>query len=214
MSETDTVVSAMSTSTVAIAKDHGNVGALVMAADYRGLGVVRSLGRRGIPVWVLKQGGHLVASTSRYVRRNVPWPARDDTAEVDELLRLGRKYGLKDWLLFPTDDHAVALISRHHDLLTSQYRITVPPWSQLQFLCDKRLLHQTAHELGIHQPWTVWPHTREELGALDCPFPVILKPAIRQRPNTLAVPKAWRVVDRASLLASYDEASALVESGN
>src|SRR5437773_7841458 len=36
-------------------------GALIMGADYRGLGVVRSLGRRGIPVWVIKQGGHLVA---------------------------------------------------------------------------------------------------------------------------------------------------------
>jgi predicted ATP-grasp superfamily ATP-dependent carboligase len=138
----------------------------------------------------------------------------DDRRQIDLLLDLARKHSLKDWLLFPTDDHAVALISRHHDVLASQYRITVPPWDQLQFLCDKRLLHQTAHELGIHQPWTVWPHTREELGALDCLFPVILKPATRQRPNTLAIPKAWRVVDRASLLASYDEASALVGSGN
>src|SRR5260221_1904939 len=106
------------------------------------------------------------------------------------------------------------MISRHPDALASQYRITVPPWDQLQFLCDKRLLHQPAHELGIHQPWTVWPHTREELGALDCPFPVILKPATRLRPNSLAIPKAWRVVDRASLLACYDEASALVGPGN
>jgi len=32
-------------------------GALVTGADYRGLGIVRSLGRRGIPVWVMKQDG-------------------------------------------------------------------------------------------------------------------------------------------------------------
>src|ERR1700719_461466 len=214
MSETATAAPAIASSTIAMAKHHGNVGALVMAADYRGLGVVRSLGRRGIPVWVLKQGGHLVASTSRYVRRNVPWPARDDTAEVDELLRLGKKHGLKDWLLFPTDDHAVALISRHHDALASQYRITVLPWDQLRFLCDKRLLHQTARELGIHQPWTVWPRTREELGALDCPFPAILKPATRLRRTNVTHPKARRVVDRASLLSRYDEAAALVGPGN
>src|ERR1700732_5544465 len=113
MSETATAAPAIASSTIAIAKHHSNVGALVMAADYRGLGVVRSLGRRGIPVWVLKQGGHLVAATSRYVRRNVPWVARDDCTEIALLLRLGKKYGLKDWLVFPTDDHAVALISRH-----------------------------------------------------------------------------------------------------
>jgi D-aspartate ligase len=214
MSETATVAPAMATSTVTIAKHQSSVGALVMAADYRGLGVVRSLGRRGIPVWLLKQGGHLVAATSRYVRRNVPWPVVDDRRQIDLLLDLGKKHGLKDWLLFPTDDHAVALISRHRDVLASQYRISVPPWNQLRFLCDKRLLHQTAQELGIHQPWTVWPRTREELGALDCKFPAILKPATRLRRTSLSVPKAWRVVDRASLLARYDEASALVGPGN
>jgi len=214
MSQTATVVPAMVTSTVAVTENRSNTGALVMGADYRGLGVVRSLGRRGIPVWVLKQGGHLVATTSRYVRRNVPWPAVDQHKQADLLLDLGRKHELRDWLLFPTDDYAVALISRHHDMLASQYRISVPPWHQLQLLCDKRLLHQTAHELGIHQPWAVWPRTKDELAALDCPFPAILKPASRQRSSSLAIPKAWRVVDRSSLLSRYDEASALVGSTN
>lgn len=194
---------------------HGSdVGALVMAADYRGLGLVRSLGRRGIPVWVLKHGGHLVATTSRYVRRNVPWRDADDADEVNLLLELGRKHELKDWLLFPTDDHAVGLISRHHDMLASQFRVVVPPWNQLRYLCDKRLLHQTAQELGIHQPWTAWPCTEQELRDLDCPFPVILKPAMRLRRNSLAVPKAWHAADRATLLAQYSEASALVGSAN
>jgi predicted ATP-grasp superfamily ATP-dependent carboligase len=165
-------------------------------------------------VWVLKQGGHLVATTSRYVHRNVPWAGADDGREIDLLLDLARKHGLSDWLLFPTDDHAVGLISRHHEALGSQYRISVLPWDQLRYLCDKRLLHHTAQELGIAQPWTAWPRSKEELRKLDCPFPVILKPATRLRRNSLAVPKAWRVVDRASLLARFDEASALVGPGN
>jgi D-aspartate ligase len=202
------------TSPICTPKCDSNVGALVMAADYRGLGVVRSLGRRGIPVWILKQGGNLVASTSRYVRRNVPWPAADDGREIDLLLDLAKKHGLRDWLLFPTDDHAVGLLSRHHAVLSSQYRISVLPWHQLQYLCDKRLLHQVAQELSIPQPWTAWPRSKEELGKFDCPFPAILKPATRLRRNSLFVPKAWRVVDRRSLLRLYDEASALVGAGN
>src|SRR6202047_5590085 len=99
MSETATAAPAIASSTIAIAKHHSNVGALVMAADYRGLGVVRSLGRRGIPVWVLKQGGHLVAATSRYVRRNVPWPAAEDGAQIALLLDLAKRQRLKNWLL-------------------------------------------------------------------------------------------------------------------
>jgi D-aspartate ligase len=189
-------------------------GALVMAADYRALGVVRSLGRQGIPVWVLKQGGHLVAAVSKYVRRNVSWSAAGDTAEVEQLLSLGAEHSLDGWLLFPTDDHAVALISRHHQLLSRQYTVTVPPWELLRFACDKRLLHETAGKLGIPQPWTTWPRSREELASLDCPFPVILKPATRFRPNTLAVPKAWRVDNRSSLLERYDQATAAVGPDN
>jgi predicted ATP-grasp superfamily ATP-dependent carboligase len=185
-----------------------------MAADYRALGVARSLGRRGIPVWVLKHGGHLVASTSRYVRRNLPWPAMEDEQQIDLLLTIAARHNLKGWVLFPTDDHAVALTSRYSASLASQYRLTVPPWEQLQWALDKRVLHHTARELGVHQPWTVWPGNREELVVLECPFPVILKPATRLRPNSLATPKAWYVENRDSLLARFDEASAIVGSEN
>src|SRR5207248_304767 len=103
---------------VAIAGTPEIAGALVMAADYRGLGVARSLGRRGIPVWVLKQGGHLIAATSRYVRRSIPWPAVDDRKGIDLLLGLAARHNLDGWVLFPTDDHAVALTSRYHEILS------------------------------------------------------------------------------------------------
>jgi predicted ATP-grasp superfamily ATP-dependent carboligase len=144
----------------------------------------------------------------------VPWPDTNSDKEIHLLLDLGKKHGLKDWILFPTDDHAVGLISRHHGVLASQYRVSVAPWDQLRYLCDKRLLHHKSQQLGIPQPWTAWPRTKEELATLDCVFPAILKPATRLRRNNLAVPKAWRVVDRTSLLARFDEASALVGPGN
>lgn len=185
-----------------------------MGADYRGLGVVRSLGRRGIPVWLIKQGGHLVAAASRYVRRRISWPEGNDSRKIDFLLEFGAAHHLKGWMLFPTDDYTVSLISRHHEALARQYQLTVSPWEKLRWACDKRLLHQLARRVMVHQPWTVWPSTREELAAIDCPFPVILKPAVRLKPNSLAIPKAWRAEDRKSLLARYDEASALVSPEN
>src|SRR5437867_2002655 len=45
-------------------------GALVTGADYRALGVVRSLGRRRVPVWVLRSGADMLAATSRYACRS------------------------------------------------------------------------------------------------------------------------------------------------
>ena len=66
--------------------------ALVLGGNYRALGVVRSLGRQGIPVWVVKQDGHVLAGLSRYAERTLPWPAGDDTLKVGYLEELATKY--------------------------------------------------------------------------------------------------------------------------
>jgi D-aspartate ligase len=192
----------------------GVPGALVMGADYRALGVARSLGRRGIPVWIINQGGHLVASVSRFVRRRLPWPATDDRSRVEYLLALCATHHLNGWLLIPTDDYTVGLQSRNHEALENSYRLTVPPWEKLRWACDKRLLHLLAKKLQVQQPWTACPSSREELAKMDCPFPVILKPAVRLRPSSLAVPKAWLAEDRNALLRRYDEASNLLSLEN
>src|SRR5262249_3057863 len=55
-----------------------------------------------------------------------------------------------------------------------------------------------------------YPADRAEVNALECAFPAILKPAVKERPNEFTNAKAWRVEDRAALLAGYDEACALV----
>lgn len=181
-----------------------------MGADYRALGVARSLGRRRVPVWMIRQGGHLVAAASRYVRRTVPWPDGEDAEKIDFLLNLSIKNGLKDWVLIPTDDYGVTLASVYHDLLSKQYRVTVPRWERLRWACDKRLLHELAGRVGIHRPWTKCITAHEEVADVDCPFPVILKPAIRQKPSSLAIPKAWRADDRETLCARFKQASRLI----
>jgi len=214
MAATATIPNLIESSARDAATSSGTCGALVMGADYRALGVVRSLGRRGIPVWVINQGGHLVAAASRYVRRRLPWPAGDDREKVDFLLALCAEHQLGGWMLVPTDDYTVGLISGHHELLASKYRVTVPAWEKLRWACDKRLLHRLAEKLLVDQPWTACPSNREELAKIDCPFPVILKPGTRLRPSTLAVPKAWLVKDYISLLRRYDEASALLSPKN
>jgi D-aspartate ligase len=186
-------------------------GALVTGADYRGLGVIRSLGRRGVPVWVLNHAGHLVGTVSRYATRTLRWPLDDARRQVEFLLELAATEKLKDWVLFPTDDEDVVLFARHHELLSAHYQLTTPPWEVVRWLCDKRLLYQLAKDLALERPWTFCPRNREEIVLLDCPFPVILKPAMRVAFNRLSADKAWRFEDRASLLAGYDEACKLMD---
>src|SRR5207245_5585754 len=62
----------------------------------------------------------------------------------------------------------------------------------------------------LDQPSTICPRNRNELAKLNCTFPVIVKPTIREADNPLTAAKAWLVDDRDSLLARYDEACALM----
>lgn len=186
-------------------------GALVTGADYRGLGVIRSLGRRAIPIWVLNHAGHLVGAVSRYADRTLRWPLEDSRKQLDFLVELASREKLKGWVLFPTDDEDVVLFARHHKLLSEHYRLTTPAWDSIRWLCDKRMLLQLAQDLALDRPWTACPSNREELASLECPFPVILKPAMRLGFNRLTAAKAWRFEDRPSLLTGYDEACKIID---
>lgn len=187
--------------------DRAFPGAIVTGADYRALGVLRSLGRHGIPVWVIESGDHTLASHSRYASRSFRLRAGDDEAHRKFFMDLSEEHQLQRWLLFPTDDEAVALVSRYHDEFSAAYQIVTPAWESLQYAVNKILMHRLAAKLGVAQPWMINPSGRAELFSLDCPYPAILKPAVRTVSNPLVNAKAWRVENREELLVAYDKAA-------
>ena len=97
-------------------------GALVVGGDYRGLGVVRSLGRRGIPVWVLTDGDDVLATRSRYAARHMPLLGTSNEEQAESLLRLADEHALDGWALFPTSDRTAAMIGQHHAELGQSLR--------------------------------------------------------------------------------------------
>ena len=185
-------------------------GAVVLGSDYKALGIVRSLGRHGIPVWVLRDE-HSLANWSRYTRRSVAWPSVSEADRVAFLLDLGRNHALDDWALFPTDDETAALLARNRDELSERYLLTVAEWQALRWAYDKRLTYRLASELGIDHPLTRFPHDSDDVRCFDGRYPAILKPAIRADANRFTTSKAWPAGDNASLVARYEAACALVD---
>ena len=183
----------------------GTEGAIVIAEHVRGLALVRGLGRHGIPVWTLQPVGERMAAASRYSRRSIAWPGGEE-AQLECLLSLAARHRLDGWALFPTGDETTAFCARHHAELSKYFRVTVPPWDVLRWAYDKRLTHQMASEIGIDQPKTVFPQSRDELSTLEFDFPVVLKPAFKREVNLFTRDKAWRADDRQTLAARYDEA--------
>jgi len=187
-----------------------NSGAIVIGGDYRGLGVVRSLGRRGIPLCVITDE-HKLAGLSRFVSYRFGWPATE-ADQLKFLLELAAHRGFAGWALFPTGDEPAALIARNHACLEGSFTLTTPSWDTLRWAYDKRLTYRLAAKLGIPCPLIWYPRNREELARLKCTFPIVLKPAHKHKPSRFTRDKAWRVTDRGEMLARYDEACRMIES--
>jgi D-aspartate ligase len=184
-------------------------GAIVIGGDYRGLGLARSLGRQGIPVWVLWEKEERLATFSRYVQRSIASGRREEPLH-EELLRLGREEGIAGWTLLPTSDHTVAELARSYDQLVETFTMTTPPWSVLRWAHDKQRTYELAQKVGIQTPLTLFPADRAEVAEIECEFPVILKPTVKEEFNRFTAAKAWRVDDKSSLVARYDEACLLM----
>ncbi len=183
-------------------------GALVLGSDYRGLGAVQSLGRQGIDVWVVHESRG-VADVSRYARRTIRFPTGADDSKVDFLLELGRRHALEGWVLFPTSDKIAAICARNRDVLGAVFRPTTPPWEVYRYAHDKQLTERLAAEIGVPSP-RMWELGLAGAADIDCRFPAILKPTVKEERNALTVEKAWRVEDRAELAARYAAALQLL----
>jgi len=130
--------------------------------------------------------------------------------QVAYLLGLAEKYRLDGWVLFPTEDESAALISRFQQQLSRRFRVTSPEWDILRWAYDKRLTYRLAARESIDYPWTLYPGCEADLEAAACPFPVILKPAIKASANRFTADKAWPAENRDVLLTRYREARELV----
>jgi D-aspartate ligase len=185
-------------------------GAMVVGGNLNGLTIARSLGRQGVPVWVVSPPNIRLASFSRYTRRTLPWPTGDDESQAEYLLEVAARNNLDQWVLFPTSDESAALLSRFHSRLSRRFRVAAPTWNVLRWAYDKRLTYRLAADQHVDYPTTFYPLTDADLKGVNCDFPAILKPAIHASINRLTEDKAWRVADYEELRIRYREACELM----
>lgn len=188
-------------------------GGVVIGGDYQGLGIARSLGRRGIPVCVIDDETS-IARASRYVRNVVRVrDLRSEESLLDALTRARRRFGLSGWVLFPTRDETVAAIAANRDALRHDFRVPTPDLASVRRAWDKRETYRLAAELGIPIPRTWFPRAEADLAAIDTGAPAVVKPAIKEHFFYTSREKAWRADGRAELVSSFRRAAGIVDAG-
>jgi D-aspartate ligase len=193
---------------------HHTVGAIVIGGDYQGLGIVRSLGRRGVPVCVVDDE-HSISRFSRYSKRFVSLSdLRNERKAVDGLLDIGKRLGLDGWVLYPTREELVAALSRHRLELGKVFRVPTPGWESVKWAWDKRNTYRLAQQLDIPMPVTHYPENIGQLDELNSFIPpFVIKPAIKEHFFYATKAKAWRANSHSELRTLFQRASEVAAHG-
>jgi D-aspartate ligase len=177
-------------------------GAIVLGGNFVGLGIARSLGKRGVPTWVVDTDkSKCIAQFSKYTKRFIV--SEEPVEEL--LLREAREHNLDGWVVFPVSDQYVESVAASHDSLKAIYRLITPPLEVTKYALDKRLTYSKATELGIAAPWTLVPKSLADLDATDFSFPVVLKPAINHHFFPQTNLKALAAANREELKRGYSQ---------
>ena len=152
--------------------------AIVTYMGYSGLGIVRSLGRRGIHVWTLDPDLHAIGMSSRYcTSRECPAMEKSEEQNLDFLVRLARSLPEKP-VLFATSDNIVHGYSARDDVLKPYIHLTSPSTEIIRKTAAKDALFHTARENGVPVPETFVPKSLDEVREISAviPYPCLIKP--------------------------------------
>lgn len=187
------------------------IGAILTGGDFQGLGVLRSLGRQNIPVFLV-DSDFCIAKFSRYKKNFIKSPKpKDEDLYLDFLRKLAQKKNLNGWILYPNSDEIVSILSRNKKELEKYYRIPTPEWQTIKYVYDKKLTYKLAESIGIEIPKTYYPENLEDLKKLEVEFPVIIKPAIRDHFYNKTRIKAFRINNRAELIDIYQKVCSIID---
>ena len=116
------------------------------------LAVTRSLGQRGIPVYVGAETAVSLAGASKYCTQSFAYPSPWSHPEeyVACLLEIARQWNAT--ALFPMTDLAVELIGEHKERVGLALTLPIPSLKQYRMLSDKYLLTAWAKERGFRYP--------------------------------------------------------------
>jgi D-aspartate ligase len=143
-----------------------------------GLGVIRSLGRIGVPVYGVHEGPLAPAANSRYLQGRAFWsPGSGDADRItDGLVRLADRIGRRAVLL-PTDDAGAIFLAEHGTRLRPRFIFPDPPRDLPRQVAGKFSLHELCAELGIPAPAAAVPPTAQAARnfAAAAGYPLIAK---------------------------------------
>ncbi|MBV9437778.1 MAG: carboxylate--amine ligase [Acidobacteria bacterium] len=152
---------------------------VVLAGSPHGnLGIVRSLGRLGVDVYLLRTETNTVASLSRYCTQTLVWPgaAKDRNVCLDVLARVAVQIG-KRAILLPTCDDDAIFAAEHFETLRHSFIYPQQSAELAHSLVSKKEMYFLAKKHNVPTPDALFPASLDETRqfARAAKFPIMVK---------------------------------------
>lgn len=180
---------------------------VLKSQHHSGLCIARSLGRLGVPVYIVDSRPFAPAARSRYCAGRLTWDLDQSPASesVEYLLSVAKRIGGCP-LLVPTFDTTAIFVAENAERLRSEFRFPAQDPALVNSLYSKKGMHFLARRCGVPTPEAFFPQSRAEVVQFNerTTFPVMVKP-IEDRLSRGRVGTAKRVVhSRQELLDVYE----------
>ena len=184
-------------------------GVIVLGGHVQGLGIIRIFGKNNIPCVLLDNTDINIAKHSKYCNAFYQY---DEDGLFDYLVELGETGKYKDWLLMPTNDHQVKILSQSRRKLEKYFKVSSDNWKSVEIFYNKRLTYKMAQEIGVEIPQTYFPDSISEIKKLKLTFPCIIKPAVVQNFYKKAKKKVFVCNNKDELIYNYHKAISIIPS--
>lgn len=179
----------------------GGPCAVVMGLDVAGYGIMRSLGRKDVPIVGLWRRASECARFSRYCTAIKVEPD-EDAAWLTALTGVIARYDQP--VLFPSNDRYTDLVARHQDSLAPKARFHWARPEMLDAVLDKTRIGEVARGAGLPVPRTHRPQGPDlQAEAAAFVYPCLVKPITTFRAALPRGLKALTCSSPAELLAVY-----------
>ena len=152
---------------------------VVFRADtYCALGMVRSLGRLGVPVFCVDHDPSALAMNSRYCAGRFRWDFESSPPidSVNFLIDVAREIGQPP-ILLPNFDPRNLLVDQHRDLLAEWFLLPKPRPGSIPRLYNKQSLYELCKKTGVPTPESIFPESIDDV-LRESPrlqFPLLIK---------------------------------------
>ncbi len=140
------------------------------------LQIVRSLGRKGVCVYVGNEHWACSSFFSKYTRKRLIYPDPKTAAFRDCIFEFLRKHDVD--MIIPVRDDTTLFCAKYQDELNQLTRTFVADYETIMLGRDKALTFEAAEKEGIPCPRTQVATNAQEVLKADVGFPLILKPAM------------------------------------